>query len=142
MPIIDATWAVKSGVWTTCDQSVTAPRAVMIPRIAVTIGRPMATTEPKATSRMNIAARRPNSSLAGGPSLLNPSPRNSTWTPPCCSALARSSNAPVGSSEPPIMSWSMSTRMKAVVPSADTWFCWPNGEVADSTPTMDLVCST
>ena len=48
MPIIDATWAVKSGVCTTFDQSVTQPSAVTMPAIAVTIGRPMATTEPNA----------------------------------------------------------------------------------------------
>ena len=120
MPIIEATWVVKPGVCRTFDHRVTQPRAVTIPAIAVTIGRPIATTEPNAMRRMKTAARMPNISLAGGPSLLNPSPRNSTCTPPCCSALARSSNAPVGSSLAPIMSWSMSMRTNAVVPLADT----------------------
>ena len=42
------------------------PSPMPMPNRAVTIGRPMASTEPNATSRMTMAARMPMISLAPG----------------------------------------------------------------------------
>ena len=44
---------------------VTTPDAAARPSNATPIGRPMAMTEPNASTRMMIAARRPNASLSG-----------------------------------------------------------------------------
>ena len=65
MPTIDATWFVNPGVGTTADQSSTSASPMAMPATAVTSGRPIATTEPKATSRITIAAIRPIDSDAG-----------------------------------------------------------------------------
>ena len=48
MPIIDATCGVKSGVLKTLATRPTPAVAMATPKSAVTMGRPMATTEPKA----------------------------------------------------------------------------------------------
>ena len=65
MPIIIATCVVKSGVGTTADHRPRAAMDATTPTSAVTMGRPMATTDPKATSRITAAARSPTTSLAG-----------------------------------------------------------------------------
>ena len=45
------------------------------------MGRPIATTEPKATSSTTIAARRPTASVLGSPLVSNQSPENWTLSP-------------------------------------------------------------
>ena len=64
IPIIDASWVVKSGVAIVWLSSSTRPRPMPIPNSAVMIGKPIASTDPKTTSRMTIAARMPISSAA------------------------------------------------------------------------------
>ena len=65
MPIIMATCVVKSGVGTTAAHSARLAMDATTPASAVTIGNPMATTEPKATKRITTAASSPTPSLAG-----------------------------------------------------------------------------
>jgi hypothetical protein len=67
MPTIDATWTVKSGVDTTAAHSSTPARPMVMPNSAVRMGSPMATSEPKAMSRITMAASRPNASVEGTP---------------------------------------------------------------------------
>ena len=81
MPIIAANWAVKLGMGTNCAPTLTRKNPDVRPTIAVMIGRPMATSEPNASSRMMIAALMPISSeLPGG------SPSNCSITRPPASA--------------------------------------------------------
>ena len=65
MPIIVATWVVKSGVGTAAAHRPSAAIDAITPATAVRMGRPMATTDPNAISRMMAAASRPTPSLAG-----------------------------------------------------------------------------
>ena len=64
-PIIAASCVLKSGIVNTWLPRVTSAMPVNSPNRAVPIGRPMASTEPKAMSRMTTAARMPSSSDAG-----------------------------------------------------------------------------
>ena len=50
-----------------------------MPNMAVMIGRPMASSEPNASSRIKIAARMPIASLAGWVWSVNIEPASSTW---------------------------------------------------------------
>ena len=54
---------------------------VAMPAMAVPTGRPMASTDPKATMRMKMAKARPSVSDDGGANEPNMSPPNSIWTP-------------------------------------------------------------
>ena len=58
-PIIATICTVKSGIDRACEKIVTSPAPVARPTTAVPIGRPIASTEPKARIRMIIAAIRP-----------------------------------------------------------------------------------
>ena len=80
-----ATSGANAGVLATLAMIPTPARAMPIPTTAVTIGRPMATTDPNAISRMTMAASKPNASDAGMAPVWNGLPPNSTSTP-----LARS----------------------------------------------------
>ena len=59
MPIIAATIGVKFGTGTKLAMSSTIASPMPIPTTAIRTGRPMAITDPKAISRMNMAARMP-----------------------------------------------------------------------------------
>ena len=60
-----ATWTVKSGVLMKRARTAMRLVAIPMPSRAVAIGRPMASTEPKATRSTTTAASRPRPSLAG-----------------------------------------------------------------------------
>ena len=91
MPTIDATWGVKPGVMNTCDHSTTPDRPMLMPNSAVTIGRPIATTDPNASSRITTAAARPNTSLDGIDPVSKASPAKSVSIPAARSGPARCS---------------------------------------------------
>ncbi len=72
----------NTGVVTTWDNRSSTAKATAMPNMAVMMGRPMATTEPKASSMMMMAARMPMPSL--GPGLAPAtrpmaSPPRATW---------------------------------------------------------------
>ena len=62
-PIIVASVGEMVGTSTTCPSSPTMLRPAPRPRIAVRIGRPIATTVPNVSSRMITAAESPTASL-------------------------------------------------------------------------------
>ena len=64
-PIIAASWGLKVGTSNTSAMSSSPPSPTPSAKSAVMIGNPIAMTDPNERSRMTIAARRPNSSLAG-----------------------------------------------------------------------------
>ena len=64
-PIIVATWGVNSGVFMNRARTEMRLTPIPMPSRAVTIGRPMATTDPKATRSTTTAASRPRPSLDG-----------------------------------------------------------------------------
>ena len=64
-PIIVAIWGVNSGVFMNRATTEMRLTPMPMPRRAVTMGRPMATTEPKATSSTTTAASRPRPSDDG-----------------------------------------------------------------------------
>ena len=64
MPIMAASSVPKVGTVTARLMKSTVPNAIASANRAVRMGRPMAMTEPKASSRMTIAARMPTPSLA------------------------------------------------------------------------------
>ena len=72
MPIIDATWTVKSGVSTTAAHRPTEPNPMPMPITAVMSGSPAAMIEPKAISRITAAASRPKISRRRQLALLEP----------------------------------------------------------------------
>ncbi len=59
MPIIAANWELKSGKPKKFASSVSTAKLEMSPKSAATMGRPIATTEPKAMRRMTTAASMP-----------------------------------------------------------------------------------
>ena len=74
----------KIGVVTTWVRRSRTAKATAIPNSAVMMGRPMATTEPKASSMMMMAARMPMPSLGPGfAPATRPmaSPPRATWYP-------------------------------------------------------------
>ena len=72
-PIMAATMLVKLGTSTTLASTSMMARPMPMPMIAVRIGRPMASTDPKAISRMTMAARVP------APSELPPVSNSAFW---------------------------------------------------------------
>ena len=86
----------NSGTSRKAERTPTAAAPTTMPMIAVTIGSPMATTEPKATSSTMIATPMPMSSLLGSSwASRAKAPVSSTWTP---SARALSVTAMASSS--------------------------------------------
>ena len=73
-PIIAATVEVKSAVGRTAETSGIALSDRPMPISALTIGNPIATTDPKAISRITTAAARPMPSVAGTSPLTKGSP--------------------------------------------------------------------
>ena len=59
MPIIDATCGANEGTSSRCPMRPINEMPMPIPKSAVTIGRPIASSDPNATSKMTIAASRP-----------------------------------------------------------------------------------
>ena len=93
MPIIVATCGVKFGVGTAIVHRLTPASATATPMRAVRMGRPIATSEPKLSSRMTAAATRPSASVEGTPPLLNQLPPNSVRRPTSWSGPARLRNS-------------------------------------------------
>ncbi len=90
-----ATVEVKSAVGSTAETSGIALSDRPMPISALTIGKPMATTDPKAISKMTTAAARPMPSVAGTSPLTKGSPpraicRSADW---CAAATWRISAA-------------------------------------------------
>ena len=82
MPIMAASWVANSGTEVAWESSSTTAKPTPMPNRAVRMGRPMASTEPKAISRMTMAAMRPIASvLPGGRRVVKMSPPPSTWRP-------------------------------------------------------------
>ncbi len=97
-PIIAATVVVKSAVGSTAEISGMTLSDNPMPINALTIGSPMATTDPKAINKMTTAATRPMPSVAGTAPLTNGSPpsaicSSAVW----CAAAIRSIAAAVSS---------------------------------------------
>ena len=65
MPIIAVTCGANDGTSSTRARSVTTASPIPMPNSAVMIGRPIASSEPNAISRMKTAASMPIASLAG-----------------------------------------------------------------------------
>ena len=71
--------------------STVSATPVPSPNSAVTIGRPIASTDPNAINKMMTAASNPSASLSGISNLENMSPPYSTVSPWTCTSLPRSS---------------------------------------------------
>ena len=128
MPIIAASSVPKVGtVSARLNRSMT-PIPMPIPNRAVRIGRPMAITDPKAMSRMTIAARTPIVSLEPGlavSAFVIGCPASSTWKPGRFAARAVSTTRAT----------SFLARLSVV---ASNWISayavWPFGATCPSTP--------
>ena len=66
MPIMAASVPAKLGIENTLASNVTSPSPMPMPKSATRIGKPMARTEPKAMSRMMMAAPTPTISVTPG----------------------------------------------------------------------------
>ncbi len=90
-PIIAASSEEKLGVSTTWVNSAIALRPVPSPNSAVTIGRPIAVSEPKVSNSTTIAANSPTPVAMPKPSCSVSSiawPPSSTSSPGCAAARA------------------------------------------------------
>ena len=81
MPIISTAWVVKSGMFITFATSCTIAMPHPMPKSAVAIGSPAASTDPNATSRMMTARSRPMPSLLPNACAAKMSPPISTFRP-------------------------------------------------------------
>ena len=121
-PIMIATELAHSGTSMRLAISLPPARPIPTPNSAVASGRPMATSEPKAMSRISAAIASPGPSA---PMLLACTfsmacPDSSIWTPAARASAARSTMSEAtstGKRAPVVSSW---TTAYAVVPSADT----------------------
>jgi hypothetical protein len=126
-PIIDATWGAKLLMAMKRERTATSDSVTPMPKMAVTIGSPMATAEPKAISRMITAATRPTPSRSPGPSVSakrTESPPTSTCSPGRAAALAASLMAKItdlGTSVARTSNW---TRAKPMRPSREMLWLW------------------
>ena len=137
-PIIVARVGAIVGTVTAWPRRPIADKPTSRPKTAETIGRPIATSDPKVNARMIIAAIRPTRSLdsvAGSDSSLPIGPPTATsipaasagWAAPRTSC-ARSS---VSSSPPTFSSTGMkAVRLSLLICAAP---CWLNGSVAFAT---------
>ncbi len=81
-PIMAMISGAKVGVVMTWDSRSSTAKAMAMPNRAVMMGRPMATTDPKASSMMMMAARMPMPSLDPGlapATRLMACPPRATW---------------------------------------------------------------
>ena len=89
MPIIDASCVAKSGVAIVWLSSCTKPSPMPMPKSAMRIGSPIASSEPNATSRITIAARMPIELGGADPARLlehAPAERERRTPPPAASS--------------------------------------------------------
>ena len=90
MPIMAASWVANSGTEVAWESSSTMANPTPMPNRAVRMGRPMASTEPKAMSRMTTAASRPMASVPPGSSrAVKSEPPPSTWMPGTLASVDR-----------------------------------------------------
>ena len=132
MPIMAAISGEKFGTVRTWVRS--SSRAMPIPRpaSAVMTGRPMATTDPNASSMMMMAAVIPMPSLGPGAAVAAAEiglPPSSTWNPSCAVAWAvvmTFFTAAVGMSAVSVVNWTWAKAMLPLLGSAIWWA--PAGE--------------
>ena len=80
-PSITAMIVVKSGIVTRFESMPTSATPRRCRRRAMPMGRPMASTEPKARMRMTMAKPRPSTSDSGGSNSASTGPPSSTRSP-------------------------------------------------------------
>ncbi|MEZ5222753.1 MAG: hypothetical protein R2743_14755 [Ilumatobacteraceae bacterium] len=131
---MEATCSVNPGVVTTADHSSTSARPTAMPTTAVTSGRPIATTEPNAISRITTAASSPNPSEAGITNSWNQKLEKSTSVPVARRPSAASAISATTVSAP--ASTSKFTSAVATVPSAERWPS-VSGDVTANTPGIE-----
>ena len=135
MPIIAMNCGANDGMLMNREARPTRKKPELSPIKAVTIGRPIATTEPKASRRMMMAAEMPMSSeLPGGSrsARRTTAPSASTWKPGTDSFFTRSIKpvaAVLSTWEACLSYWTM---MRAILPSFEIAPGLSNG---DETPT-------
>ena len=126
MPIMAAISGEKFGTVSTCVRSSSRATPMPSPASAVMTGRPMATTDPKASSMMRMAAVMPMPSLGPGAAVaaaLIGAPPSSTWKPWCAAACAVRMTflmAGTGMSAVSVVNW---TWAKAMLPLLG-WAIW------------------
>ncbi len=77
-PIMIPRNGAKSGMVMRFERMVTITEPAAMPEMATPIGRPMASTEPKATTRITMAKARPRDSVEGSSNSPNAPPPIST----------------------------------------------------------------
>ena len=119
MPIMAAISGEKIGTVSTCVSSSSSPMPMPSPASAVMTGRPIATTDPKASSMIRMAAVMPMPSLGPGAAVaaaLMGVPPSSTRKPSCaddCAVLMTVLMAGTGMSAVSVVNW---TWAKAMLP--------------------------
>ena len=71
----------KSGMMSRFDRIVTITEPAKMPASATPTGRPIASTDPNASTRITIANARPRASVEGSSNSPRAAPPSSTWTP-------------------------------------------------------------
>ena len=89
MAIIMTAWLEKLGMLMKLTDRPTRAMPDVMPKRAVMRGRPMASTEPKAMSRMTMAAMKPRPSLPNSTCSRKMSPPSSTERPGSSTSEAR-----------------------------------------------------
>ena len=111
MPIMAAISGEKFGTVRTWVRSSSRAMPMPSPASAVITGRPMATTDPKASSMMRMAAVMPMPSLGPGAAVAAAEiglPPSSTWKPrwaAACAVVMTVFTAPVGMSAVSVVNW-------------------------------------
>ena len=136
IPIMAAISGEKFGTVRRCVNSSSRATPIPRPASAVITGRPMATTEPKASNMMMSAAVMPMPSLGPGAAVTAAEiglPPSATWKPGRASDWAVEMTvliAPVGMSAVSVLNW---TCAKAMSPCGAIWWA-PAGENGLVTP--------
>ena len=89
MPSMSTSWIVKLGIANTFASSITRAAPVPMPNRAVRIGRPMASSEPKANRSTTTAPSRPMASLPPSAGSTNRSPASSSCMPSVAASSTR-----------------------------------------------------
>ena len=125
IPIMVAISGEKFGTTRTWVRSSRSATPIPSPASAVITGRPMATTDPKASSMMRMAAVMPMPSLGPGAAVTAEEigfPPSSTANPACApdrAALTTCLTAPVGMSAVSVLNC---TWAKAMLPRGAIWW--------------------
>ncbi len=82
-PIIRPSWVAKSGMVMRLESRPTVMVPMPMPARATLMGRPMASTDPKARTRMTMAKATPSSSDDGGSNSPKMAPPSSICRPAC-----------------------------------------------------------